>query len=75
MFNGCSLDGKKIIVPLQKDNYVEILDHFDANSVFAKVGDVAFCLAPFIHFCQETSPMPSFASINKTKAASITLKS
>jgi hypothetical protein len=54
VFNGCSLDGRKVIVPLQKDNYVEILDHFDANSVFAKIEDEVFCLAPFIHFCQET---------------------
>lgn len=54
IFNGYSLEGKKDIIPLQKDNYIEVLDHFNANSVFAKVENDIFCLAPFIHFCQET---------------------
>lgn len=54
IFNSYSLEGKKNIVPLQKDNYVAVLDHFNADSVFAKIENEIFCLEPFIHFCQET---------------------
>lgn len=53
IFNGNSLDGRKEIIQLQKNNYVEVLDHFNVNSVFAKIENEVFCLAPFIHFCQE----------------------
>ena len=54
IFNGCSLDGKKEIIRLSKTNYVDILDHFDATSIYAQVMGEAFCLSPFIHFFQET---------------------
>lgn len=53
IFNGASLDGKKDIIPLTKENYVAILDHFNANSIFAQIESEAFCLSPFIHFSQE----------------------
>jgi len=53
IFNGSSLDGKKEIIPIQKDNYIEIVDHFDSGTVYAQVMDEVFCLAPFIHFAQE----------------------
>lgn len=50
---GNSLTGTKDIVPIRKDNYMEIIEHFNAGSVYAKVDDEVFCLAPFIHFAQE----------------------
>lgn len=53
MFNGSSLVGKKDIVTLHRDNYMEILDDFDNTTVFAQINTTAFCLAPFIHFFQE----------------------
>lgn len=53
MFNGSSLGGKKDIVTLHRDNYMEILDDFDNTTVFAQINTTAFCLAPFIHFFQE----------------------
>lgn len=54
IFNGSSLDGRKEIIQLNKTNYIDIVDNFDANSVYAQVAGDAFCLAPFIHFFQET---------------------
>ena len=45
--------GNKIIT-LEKENYFEIVDDFDDNVIFAQVMGEAFCLAPFIHFAQET---------------------
>ena len=54
IFSGSSLEGKKEIIPLKKDNYFEIVDHFDANTIFAQVAGDIFCVAPFIHFAQET---------------------
>ena len=53
IFNGYSLDGNKTLVPIRKDNYIEIVDYFDANSIYAKVEGEVFCLSPFIHFFQE----------------------
>jgi hypothetical protein len=53
LFNGCSLDGKKDVVSINKNNYIEILEHFDSKLIFAKVNDESFCVAPFIHFSQE----------------------
>jgi len=53
IFNGSSLGGKKDIVTLHRDNYMEILDDFDNTTVFAQINNTAFCLAPFIHFFQE----------------------
>jgi len=53
IFNGSSLDGKKDIIFIRKDNYIEIMDYFDSGAVYAQVMDEVFCLAPFIHFAQE----------------------
>ena len=53
IYNGSSLEGRKETVILKKDNYVEILDYFNASSLFAKVNSEVFCLSPFIHFYQE----------------------
>lgn len=53
IFNGSSLGGKKDIVTLHRNNYMEILDDFDNTTVFAQINTTAFCLAPFIHFFQE----------------------
>lgn len=53
IFNGSSLEGWKEIITLQKSNYIDILDYFNAGSVFAKVEEEAFCVSPFIHFHQE----------------------
>jgi len=53
IFNGSSLGGRKEIVTLYRDNYIEILDEFDNKTVFAQINAIAFCLAPFIHFYQE----------------------
>ncbi|MBF0548263.1 MAG: hypothetical protein HQM08_27750 [Candidatus Riflebacteria bacterium] len=63
IFNGSSLEGRKEGVILKKDNYIQILDHFDGNSMFAQVEDEVFCLSPFIHFFQEvheTNPLVCF---------------
>ncbi len=54
IYNGSSLEGRKETVILKRDNYVEILDYFNANSLFAKVNNEVFCISPFVHFCQET---------------------
>ncbi|MBK6611767.1 MAG: hypothetical protein IPG29_13070 [Sphingobacteriales bacterium] len=53
IFNGSDLGGRKEIVTLHRDNYLEILDEFNNTTVFAQINTTAFCLAPFIHFFQE----------------------
>ena len=53
IFNGSSLDGKKEIISIRKDNYIEIMEYFDSGAVYAQVMGEVFCLAPFIHFAQE----------------------
>lgn len=53
ILNGCDLNGKKEIMPIQKDNYMEIVDYFDNKSIYACVKGIVFCLSPFIHFTQE----------------------
>ncbi|MBC8333269.1 MAG: hypothetical protein H8E28_14910 [Anaerolineae bacterium] len=63
-----SLECRKEIVSLKKDSYIEVLDHFDANSIFAKVDDSVFCLSPFIHFFQETHEShPAICFYKQTK--------
>ena len=75
VFNGSSLDGRKDNVPIQKDNYMEILDHFDCEISLCPGEGEVFCLAPFIHFVRKPMRrMPSSASISRTKAENITLK-
>ena len=62
-YNGSSLEGRKKGIILKKDNYIQILDHFDGNSMFAKIEDEVFCLPPFIHYFQEvheTNPLICF---------------
>lgn len=54
IFNGYSLDGKKEIIKLDKNNYFDIVDDFNASSIYAQVIGEVFCLSPFIHFFQET---------------------
>jgi hypothetical protein len=53
IFNGSSIEGRKEGVILKKESYIEILDHWNASSIFAKINDRIFCLSPFIHFVQE----------------------
>jgi hypothetical protein len=53
ILNGCDLNGKKEIISIQKDNYMEIVEYFNSNSIYACVNHKVFCLAPFIHFTQE----------------------
>ncbi len=53
ILNGCDLTGKKEIISIQKDNYIEIVDYFNPNSIYASVNGKVFCLAPFVHFTQE----------------------
>lgn len=53
IFNGSSIEGRKDGVILRRESYIEILDHWDTNSIFAKINDSIFCLSPFIHFAQE----------------------
>lgn len=63
IFRGYSLEGTKSIVPINKDNYIRIMDYFNAKTIFVKAGDEVFCLAPFIHFSQEaheTNPVLCF---------------
>ncbi|MEM7127287.1 MAG: hypothetical protein AAF702_13225 [Chloroflexota bacterium] len=54
IFNGSSLDGRKELLKLDKSNYIDIVDDFDATAVYAQVMGHAFCLSPFIHFFQES---------------------
>ena len=54
IFNGNSLDGKKEIIVLEKNNYVDIIDYWNKNSIFAQIDDIVFSVAPFIHFYQES---------------------
>jgi hypothetical protein len=54
IYNGSSIEGHKEGVILKKESYIEILDHWNANAIFAKINDEVFCLSPFIHFTQET---------------------
>ena len=68
IFNGNSLAGKKGIIALKRENYLNIFEYFDKKTVFAQIGDEAFCLAPFIHFMQEiheTNPLICFFKKNK----------
>ncbi|NPD86028.1 hypothetical protein HNS38_14740 [Lentimicrobium sp. L6] len=53
IYNGSSLSGKKDVIVLKKENYFEIIEEFNANSVFAKINNTAYRLSPFIHFYQE----------------------
>jgi len=53
IFNGSSLEGRKEIISIRKDNYIEILEHFNSDSVYALVDSEVFCISPFIHFAQE----------------------
>jgi hypothetical protein len=53
IYNGNSINGKKEPIVLKKDNYFEIVDHFNAKSVFAQINGETFCVSPFIHFFQE----------------------
>ncbi len=54
ILNGNDLNGKKEIIPIRKDNYIEIVDYFNSGSIYAQVKGEVFCLSPFIHFTQET---------------------
>lgn len=53
IYNGSSIEGRKEGVILKKESYIEILDHWNASAIFAKINDEVFCLSPFIHFTQE----------------------
>ena len=53
IFNGSSLEGRKEIITLQKANYIDIMDYFSAEFIFAQIEEDVFCLSPFIHFSQE----------------------
>ena len=53
IYNGSSIEGRKEGVILKKESYIEILDHWNASAVFAKINDEIFSLSPFIHFTQE----------------------
>ncbi|KRT14944.1 hypothetical protein ASU31_16635 [Pedobacter ginsenosidimutans] len=67
IFNGSSLDGKKDIIALNKENYIEIMDEFNNTSVYAQVNDVAFSVSPFIHFYQEEHETNAFICFFKKK--------
>ena len=54
IYNGSSIEGRKEGVILKKESYITILDHWNANAIFAKINNEVFCLSPFIHFTQET---------------------
>jgi hypothetical protein len=53
IFNGNSIEGRKEGVILKRESYIEILDHWNANAIFARINNQVFCLSPFIHFVQE----------------------
>lgn len=54
IFNGYSMEGKKDIVTITKHNYIDIIDYFDKHAIFAHINTIAFTVAPFIHFVQQT---------------------
>jgi|JI10StandDraft_1071094.scaffolds.fasta_scaffold35817_3 hypothetical protein len=67
IFNGSSLGGKKDTIYLKKENYIEIMEEFDKNTIYAQVNNLAFCVSPFIHFYQEeheTNPLICFFKQN-----------
>lgn len=47
------LNGKKDTIFIRPENFTEIMEYFNAKSVFAKIKDTVFCLSPFIHFSKE----------------------
>lgn len=53
ILNGCNLNGKKEMITIKKENYMEIVEYFNSGSIYAQVSGEVFCLAPFIHFTQE----------------------
>jgi hypothetical protein len=53
IFTGSSMDGRKEIVAITRENYMRIIDYFDQRSIFAKIFDDIFCVSPFIHYFQE----------------------
>lgn len=69
VFKGSSMDGRKEIIPIQKENYVVILDSFNPRSIFAQVMDEAFCVSPFIHFCQEAHEPNALLCFFKKKSS------
>ena len=69
IFKGSSMEGRKNIVVLQKENYVEILGHFNQCSIFAKVIDEVFCVSPFIHYFQEAHEPNALICFYKKKVS------
>jgi hypothetical protein len=53
IFNGNSLSGKKEVIILKKENYIELMEDFDNSNIYAQINQTVFCVAPFIHFFQE----------------------
>ena len=69
IFNGSSLGGKKENIILKKDNYIDIMDDFDNSTVYVQINDVAFSVAPFIHFFQEDHETNALICFFKKKIA------
>ena len=69
IFNGSSIEGRKEGVILKRESYIEILDHWNTNSIFAKINDAIFCLSPFIHFAQEPHETNAVLCFYKKKRA------
>jgi len=62
-FNGHNLMGEKKFFIMKQPQLVSILDHWNNESIFAKINDEVFCVSPFIHFYQEvheTNPLICF---------------
>ena len=69
IFRGTSMDGRKEIIPIQKDNYVNILDHFNQQLIFAKIYGEVFCVSPFIHYFQEDHEPNALICFYKKKSS------
>lgn len=69
ILNGSSIEGRKDGVILKRESYIEILDHWNTNSIFAKINDAIFCLSPFIHFTQEAHETNAVLCFYKKKHA------
>ncbi|MFH1527056.1 MAG: hypothetical protein ABIG69_10465 [Bacteroidota bacterium] len=69
VFKGASMDGCKEIVAIRKENYVVVLDYFDQRSIFAKISNEVFCVAPFIHYFQEAHEPNALLCFYKKKVS------
>jgi hypothetical protein len=69
VFTGSTLDGKKECIIIGRDNFIKIMDYWNKNLIFAKIDDIVFSIAPFIHFYQEPHETNAFIAFYKKDKA------